>query len=195
MSSVSGLGKAQRAQARRRAYNAAWLTYSNRTRVHYTQGARRWDGIDQGPQRPTGPSTRATPTARASRRGASGTACTSPSTSATPSTAPPGKPATPARCSRTANGSSTSRTSLVGDCVIYGGGTGKHTAIVIGKGNGRVMVISHGSEARPVLHPLQLPLGHQPDPPLHLVTELGAAGLVFVCWLAALVVVIVLLRR
>ena len=42
---------------------------------------------------------------------------------------------------------------LVGDCVIYGGGTGKHVALVIGKRNGRLMVISHGSQPGPYYLP------------------------------------------
>src|SRR5262245_59904211 len=45
MSSISGLEKRHRVVARRSIYNAAWLTYSNRTRVHYTQGGQRWQGI------------------------------------------------------------------------------------------------------------------------------------------------------
>lgn len=43
---------------------------------------------------------------------------------------------------------------LRGDCVIYGrGGTGAHTAIIVGTRNGTPFVVSHGSEAGPLFLP------------------------------------------
>jgi hypothetical protein len=46
--SYSGLDKAQRIRCRDRACQAAWLLYNHRGAVHYTQGARRWEGIRSG---------------------------------------------------------------------------------------------------------------------------------------------------
>jgi len=43
---MAKLTSEQRQRARRRAVNAALLAYRNRSRVHYTQGSRRWRGID-----------------------------------------------------------------------------------------------------------------------------------------------------
>ena len=48
MASVSGLSEAQRDRARDRVCQALKLALANRDRVHYTMGARRWEGIDKG---------------------------------------------------------------------------------------------------------------------------------------------------
>lgn len=48
MSSVSGLSEAHREEARRLAMQAAQLGLRNKDAVHYTQGARRWQGIEKG---------------------------------------------------------------------------------------------------------------------------------------------------
>jgi len=154
MSSVSGLSKPHRAQARRRVYDAAWLCYSNRARVHYTQGSRRWDGIAKDYNARMGEF---------------------------PKYADCSSFATwciwngihiPFGCRDTVNGAAWKagytgtmlehgkevahrENVLVGDCAIYGSGEpGKHTAIVIGKKNGQIMVISHGSEAGPFYLPI-----------------------------------------
>ncbi|HTE62694.1 MAG TPA: hypothetical protein VK631_20220, partial [Solirubrobacteraceae bacterium] len=47
MSSVSGLSAPHRAKARSAAAEAALLAYRHKGAVHYTQGAQRWQGIDQ----------------------------------------------------------------------------------------------------------------------------------------------------
>jgi hypothetical protein len=45
MASPLGLSFTQRYNARRRVKRAAMLSYYNRARIHYTQGASRWQGI------------------------------------------------------------------------------------------------------------------------------------------------------
>lgn len=154
MSSVSGLSKAHRAQARRRVYDAAWLCYSNRAKVHYTQGARRWDGINKGYNARMGQypkyadcssfatwciwngihipfDCRDTVNAANWRAGYTGTMLK--------------------------HGKEVVHLDniLIGDCAIYGksGSNGAHTAVAVGKKNGRVMVISHGSEGGPYYVP------------------------------------------
>lgn len=154
MSSVSGLSKAHRAEARRRVYNAAWLGYSHRVRMHYTQGNRRWDGINKDFNAKQGEypkyadcssfatwclwnglhipyNVRDTVNGAAWRHGYTGTMLE--------------------------HGKVVQHLNnvLVGDCVIYGktGTTGAHTAIVVGKKNGQIMVISHGSEGGPYYLP------------------------------------------
>jgi hypothetical protein len=154
MSSVSGLSKHQRTLARSRARDAAWLTYNHKGRVHYTQSARRWDGINKKMN------------ARVGKY---------------PKYADCSSFATwclwnglfiPFSCRDTVNGANWQHgytgtmlshgkevvhiaNTLIGDCVIYGGGTGAHTAIIVKGGNvtERPMVISHGSEAGPFYLP------------------------------------------
>lgn len=48
MSSVSGLSALHRVHARDLAVEAARLTIRNAPTIHYTQGDRRWEGIDDG---------------------------------------------------------------------------------------------------------------------------------------------------
>lgn len=153
MSSVSGLTKSQRAQARKRAYDAAWLGYSNRTRVHYTQGSQRWEGINKRLDAREGEYPRYAD-------------CSSFATWCIWNGL-----YLPFKCRDTVNGAAwkagytgtmlthgkevVHRSNVLpGDCVIYGGGTGKHTAIVIGKRNDQIMVISHGSEGGPWYVPM-----------------------------------------
>jgi hypothetical protein len=148
MSSVSGLSKAHRLEARSRATAAAWLAYNKRRYVHYTQSASRWEGIDKKLN---------------AKRGQY------------PKHADCSSLATwclwnglylPFHVRDTVNGAKWKagytgtmlkhgkevehlENVLRGDCVIYGGGTGKHTAIIVGVKNGKPMVISHGSEGGP----------------------------------------------
>lgn len=160
MSSVSGLSTAHRAHARKDVYNAAWLGYSHKASIHYTQGGQRWQGIADtryankgqypnyadcsafatwclwnGLYVPYG--VRDTVNGAAWKAGYTGTMLH--------------------------HGKVVQHLSnvLVGDCVIYGvkGTTGEHVAIIVGKKNGVPMVISHGSEAGP----FYLPYNYRPD--------------------------------
>jgi cell wall-associated NlpC family hydrolase len=143
---VAGLTAAQRSHARRRAVQAAWLAYRNRGVVHYTQGGSRWSGINGGLQ---------------SRRGQFPryADCSSLATWCIWNAI---KVAYGAR--DTVNGLSWRagytgtmlshgarvKSLMPGDCIIYGRGhPGSHTAIYVGGGK----VISHGSEAGPLLLP------------------------------------------
>jgi hypothetical protein len=58
---------------------------------------------------------------------------------------------------------------LPGDVVIYGHRfPGEHVALIVGKRGSTPMVVSHGSEARTAVPPVQLPLGHHADPTVRL---------------------------
>ena len=156
MPSVSGLSKKHRIEARDRAVHAAMLALRNAPKVHYTQGARRWDGINldfnarmgeypkyadcsalatwclwNGLHIPFG--VRDTVNGANWQGGYTGTMLSH------------GK-----RVVHTANVQR-------GDCVIYGvpGTTGKHVAIVVGrrKSDGKIMCVSHGSEGGPYYVP------------------------------------------
>lgn len=146
--------KKQRTVARRAAVNAAWLGYSHKSVLHYTQGSRRWEGI-----RDTRYSARKefpnyadcsafvtwclwnglyVPYKKPDvvngadwKAGYTGTMLSH------------GRPIKSLKNIRWA------------DVVIYGvsGTVGKHTAIIVGKKNGVPMVISHGSEAGPYYLP------------------------------------------
>jgi hypothetical protein len=158
MSFVSGLKYKEVLNARRLAVNAAHLALDHKPDVHYTQGALRWQGINQNlkawkKQYPhyadcsafatwciwNGLShygVRDTVNGQAWKGGYTGTMLD--------------------------HGRRVVELKLVrrGDCVIYGspGSDGAHTAIVVGwsappsKG-GHPMVISHGSEAGPFYVP------------------------------------------
>lgn len=148
MSSVSGLSTAHRAQARTAVYRAAWLAYNHRENVHYTQGAARWEGIDKKLKSVAGQypkyadcssfatwciwnglyvpfGVRDTVNGANWKAGYTGTMLS--------------------------HGKQVVHTSnvLIGDCIIYGSGTGKHTAVAVGRKSGKVMVMSHGSEGGP----------------------------------------------
>jgi hypothetical protein len=149
MASVSGLNKAQRLKARQLTVDAAFLALNNKPRVHYTQGSRRWDGINKDLKAHQGEyprycdcssfatwciwngldhyDIRDTVNGLAWKAGYTGTMLNH------------GK-----RVVHQAN-------LLRGDCVIYGrpGSTGAHTAIIVGTQGNTPMVISHGSEAGP----------------------------------------------
>jgi len=152
MSSVSGLSKANRIRARDRACNAAWLAYNHKGVVHYTQGGLRWQGIrghynarkGQYPKYADcssfatwciwnglylGFQVGDTVNGANWQAGYTGTMLKH------------GKPVK--------NLSNVLRC----DCVIYGGGTGSHTAIVVAVKSGVPYVMSHGSEAGPFYVP------------------------------------------
>jgi cell wall-associated NlpC family hydrolase len=150
MSSVSGLSDAHRAKARRIVKDAAWLTYSGRSRVHYTQGGLRWQGISdtrysEKNQYPNYADCSAFATwclwnglfvpfgVRDTVNGANWRA---------------GYTGTMLKHGKVVEHLSNVK---IGDCVLYGqsGTVGKHVAIIIGRRNGKLMVISHGSEPGP----------------------------------------------
>jgi hypothetical protein len=150
----SGLGPKARIDARHRTVYAARLAYSHRGAIHYTQGSRRWDGIAKGLHAYRGRypnyadcsafatwclwngmhlehGVRDVVNGLGWRAGYTGTMLN--------------------------HGHAVSRSSLLaGDLVIYGHGfPGHHVAIYVGGGK----VISHGSEAGPLL----LPVGYRGD--------------------------------
>jgi hypothetical protein len=149
MSSVSGLSKPHRVEARSRAVHAALLGFKKNPHIHYTQSPARWEGISQKriASREDYPrnadcssfvtwclwnglyvpfATRDTVNGTDWGSGYTGTMLNH------------GK--------RVSHLSSVQR----GDCVIYGhSSTGDHTAIVVGRRNGQIMVVSHGSEDGP----------------------------------------------
>lgn len=149
----------QKAQARDRAVQAAWLGYNNKGVLHYTQGGQRWQGIASKLNARKGHfpnyadcSSFATwalwnglylgfahddvVNAAGWRAGFTGTMLAN--------GAPVGKIANV----------------LPGDLVIYGrGNPGAHVAIVVAVKNGVPMVLSHGSEAGP----FYVPYNYRPD--------------------------------
>lgn len=152
MASVSGLSRPHRLEARARAANAAWLTYHHRGRVHYTQGTRRWSGINQELNARRGQyprhadcssfaawclwnglyvpfQVRDTVNGLRWKYGFTGTMLE--------------------------HGKEVRHLDNVlrGDCVIYGSGAGKHTALIVGVHHATPMVISHGSEGGPFYLP------------------------------------------
>jgi hypothetical protein len=154
MSSVSGLSARHRAEARDRVYRAAMLGYKNRDQIHYTQGSQRWQGIADTRKSQMGQypnyadcsafatwciwngiyvkfGVRDTVNGAAWKAGYTGTMLSH------------GKLVQHLASVR------------VGDCVIYGrrNTTGAHTAIVVGRRNGQIMVVSHGSEGGPFYLP------------------------------------------
>jgi hypothetical protein len=151
MSSVSGLSKENRLKARQLGADAAWLIYNHRGEVHYTQGSRRWEGINKNLKAYKGEfpryadcssaatwviwngldhfGVRDTVNGAAWKAGYTGTMLNH------------GKPVK--------NLSNVLRL----DCCIYGPPPGRHTAIVVGVKNGKIMVISHGSESGPYYLP------------------------------------------
>lgn len=155
MSSVSGLSAEHRREARDLAVRAAVLCLSHRDQVHYTQDARRWEGINKELKAYRGQfpkyadcsafatwciwngldhfGVRDTVNGQNWRAGYTGTMLS--------------------------HGKVVQHRDNVlrGDCVLYGrkGTTGEHTAICIGNG----MVISHGSEAGP----FKLPIDYRTD--------------------------------
>jgi hypothetical protein len=154
MASVSGLSKAHRIEARDRAVRAAMLGLDHRAELHYTQGPLRWQGIDKKYRSQVGQypryadcssfatwclwnglfvkfGVRDTVNGAAWRAGYTGTMLN--------------------------NGKEVQHEYSVqrGDCVIYGrGAPGVHTAIVVGRRtDGKIMVVSHGSEPGPFYVP------------------------------------------
>ncbi len=152
MSSVSGLSKTHRIQARDRAVNAAMLALRHAPEIHYTQGPARWEGI------------------RADLNARLGEYPRNADCSALATWCLWNGLFIPFKVRDTVNGAGW----LAGytgtmlshgkrvehlvnvqraDCVIYGrpGSTGAHTAIVVGrrKSDGKIMCVSHGSEGGP----------------------------------------------
>jgi hypothetical protein len=145
--------KEQRTKARRAAVNAAWLAYGHKERVHYTQGAQRWEGIadtrySARKEYPNNADCSAFATwciwnglyvlykkpdvvnGAGWKAGYTGTMLDH------------GRPIRQLSNVRWA------------DCVIYGvPGNSKHTAIIVGLHNRQLMVISHGSEGGPYYLP------------------------------------------
>jgi len=147
MSSVSGLSDAHRAKARQLGTDAAWLCYNHKGNVHYTQGQRRWDGINKDLKAYQGEypryadcssfatwciwngldhyDVRDTVNGLKWKAGYTGTMLQH------------GKEVVHLE------------NVLRLDCCIYGSAPGKHTAVIVGVRNGKPMVISHGSEGGP----------------------------------------------
>jgi hypothetical protein len=147
VASYSGLDKKERLRCRELIANAAWLGYNHRGNVHYTQGSKRWEGINKDLKAHQGEYPRYCDCSSFStwclwngldhfhikdivngaawKAGYTGTMLKH------------GKPV------------KHKENFLRGDCVIYGGGVGKHVAIIVGAKNGVPMVISHGSEGGP----------------------------------------------
>src|SRR5262245_8420599 len=150
---MMALTPTQKAQARDRAVQAAWLGYNNKARLHYTQGGNRWEGIAQR---------------KNAKRGhyPNNADCSSFATwclwnglylvllhkhvvnttswrSVYPGT-------------RHSTGQPLAKTSqaLPGNLVLYGRGhPSAHVAIVVAVKNGVPMLMSHGSEACPFYVP------------------------------------------
>jgi cell wall-associated NlpC family hydrolase len=144
--SASGLNLVQRQRARKRVLVSAYLTLKHAPSVHYTQGPRRWEGIDKH---------------RRAYRGEYPTYCDCSAFAtwciwdATLRYKPrdfvnnqgwrAGYTGT-----QQSNGRRVTGRKLPGDLVFYGnqgGGIAQHVAIYVGKG----LVISHGSEGGPYL--------------------------------------------
>lgn len=150
--SVSGLSFEHRVHARDRARDAALLGLRHASEIHYTQGPRRWDGINKRLHSREGDFPRFAD-------------CSSFTTWCLWNGL-----FVPYHCRDTVNGAAwragftgTQRAHgrevvhlhnvLRGDLAHYGGGAGHHVAIVVGWRNGIPVVVSHGSEAGPFLLP------------------------------------------
>lgn len=155
MGSVSGLSEKQRNIARGALTHAAWLSYDHRDRVHYTQGPRRWDGINRHLVARKG----AYP--RYADCSAFATWCIWNGLYVIYKTRD-----TVNKCGWKAGFTGTMLASgkvvnhkenwLRGDCVLYGrpGSTGSHVAIIVNTTKQKEpMVISHGSEGGPYYLP------------------------------------------
>jgi hypothetical protein len=142
-----GLGPRARVAARKRIVRAAWLSYNHRGSIHYTQGGGRWQGIGYG---------------RRGKRGQFPNYCDCSSHSTwllwdathdrhlrdfvNGASWRAGYTGT-----QTRHGVRIRRPSLVGDLVFYGGSywVPGHVATYVGRGR----VVSHGSEAGPLIVP------------------------------------------
>jgi len=152
------MNKAQQARARERTVNAAWLAYSHKDQVHYTQGGQRWQGIRSNLNARHGKYPNYADCSSFAtwclwnglqlgfgqpdkvnnlgwKAGYTGTMLQN------------GRPVKAAEALR-------------GDLVLYGTGhPGAHVAIVVAVKSGTPMVISHGSEAGP----FYVPYNYRPD--------------------------------
>lgn len=144
----------QRTAARRAAVDAAWLGYNHRDRIHYTQGNDRWQGIRD---------TRYSRKDEYPNYADCSAFCTwclwnglhvlfSKPDVVNGADWKAGYTGT-----MLSHGKVISKLSNVrwADCVLYGtrGTAGKHVAICVGVKNGKLMVISHGSEGGPYYVP------------------------------------------
>ena len=145
--SVSGLSWPKRKKARQLAVAAARLGVRNEAAIHYTQGPRRWDGIDRGLRAYKGqfPSYAdcSSFTTWCLWQGLGHYHCPDYVNGANWSAGYTGTQKTHGKPVKyRVNWRS-------GDLVHYGAGTGRHVAIYIGRGQ----VISHGSEGGPMVLP------------------------------------------
>jgi hypothetical protein len=151
---VSGLNDVDRAKARAMVLQAAYLGLSRAPSLHYTQGSRRWEGIDEDMRAWRGECPNyADCSAFATwclwqglwhfgvRDVVNGQNWTAGYTG-----------------TMLAHGKVVKfeQDYLVGDCALYGvpGTTGEHTAVFVGFKGSMPYVISHGSEAGPFLLPM-----------------------------------------
>jgi hypothetical protein len=147
--SVSGLDHDQRVRARDRSVQAAMLALHHAPQLHYTQGASRWEGIQERRsarlgQFPTHADCSSFATWCLWNGLALGFGVADVVNGANWSAGFTG--------TMLAHGKRVRRIAKVlrGDCVLYGNGPpGHHTALVVGVQDGRPMVVSHGSEAGP----------------------------------------------
>lgn len=151
--SVSGLNRDQRAIARHLVTQAALLGHRHAAAIHYTQSSERWEGIDSHRIAAAGQY------ARHFDCSSFATWCLwnglhlpfgvpdvvnglSWSAGFTGTMAAHGR-----RVDHVAN-------ARRGDCVLYGAGPNyEHTAVIVGRKRGELLVVSHGSEPGPFLLP------------------------------------------
>jgi cell wall-associated NlpC family hydrolase len=148
MPSASGLSLTQRILCRERAVQAAKLAYKNKAQVHYTEGPDRWLGITNKRDASLG-------------EYAHYADCSSFVTwclwnglgllYGTPDVVNAAQWKGGYTGTMYENGMVVQDLANVlrGDCVLYGPRPGAHVAIVVGRMNGTLMVISHGSEPAP----------------------------------------------
>lgn len=152
---VSGLPIAKRIRARDRAVQAAMLALHHSGAIHYTQGSRRWDGIRLHKNARLGQyPLYADCSAFATWCLWNGLVLSGFTSRDTVNGAHWAAGYTGTMLS---HGKAVKHRGNVqrGDCVIYGSGfPGHHTAIVVGRrSDGKIMVVSHGSEAGPFYLP------------------------------------------
>lgn len=139
----------QRREARRKTVRAAFVALENRERIHYTQGPRRWEGINLHKRAYRGEYPRyADCSAFATWCLWDGTLLHKPHDFVNGAQWRAGYTGTQVQ-----HGKRVEMDDLLpGDLVFYGGGSiPAHVAVYVGKGR----VISHGSEAGPYLLPVR----------------------------------------
>lgn len=151
MSATSGLNRQQRAIARERTVQAAMLGLRHAREVHYTQDARRWEGINQH-------------LVAAHGHFPDHADCSAYATwclwNGLKLPFGVGDIVNGANWSAGFTGTMAQHGELVthhyrrGDLVLYGGPPNyEHVAIVVGRKDGKLIVVSHGSEGGPYLLP------------------------------------------